>query len=100
MIDSATKTAYSSLSPEIVIEFPAIDYQPSIQNEGNNPDRNSRPDRAPKTYQWDVLDGPSIKHLKAIPSKTKKDRNAEIDTVPCERTLSVPLITFWLQQNT
>jgi hypothetical protein len=46
-----------------------------VSNEGKsfvNPDRNSRPDRVPKTYQWDVLDGPSIKHLKAIPSKTKK----------------------------
>ena len=38
--------------------------------------------------------GSSIKHVKAVPSKTKKHQSAAIFTVPCERTLSVPLTTF------
>jgi hypothetical protein len=40
----------------------------------------------------------SIKHLKAVLSKTKKVPNQTIVTVPCERNLSVPFILFRLQQ--
>ncbi len=50
-----------------------------------NPDRNSSPDWAPKTYQWDVCD---------VSSTKKKDPNAAIFTVPCERSYSYHWLHF------
>jgi hypothetical protein len=41
-----------------------------------NPDRNSRPDRAPKTYQWDIWDRIKYKTSESGPFRNKKRTEA------------------------
>ena len=49
---------------------------------GINPDRNSRPNRAPKTFNGTSGKGSSINHLKAVLSKTKSTEARQFSQSP------------------
>jgi hypothetical protein len=57
------------------------------------PDRNSRPDQAPKTFQWDAWNRLKYKLSKKVPSKTKKSNEARQFS---QSPVNVPYPYHWL----